>query len=450
MQKTDDTSGIRDDYRIERFGPVGEDGTQDARGRAFCRAVEFGFHGPESDDAAVAKLIDAYRVDNQTWTGAYAAASSAPGWDPETPVATYATVQKTINAGGALIDGHLITAVTVRPTHRRRGLLRRIMSADLRRARDEGLPLAALTASEATIYGRFGFGAATAARKIEVDVRERFAITTAPVGSVEVVDPQVLLEWGPRLFDRFHARTPGSVGRHEADRLQASGQWSEHKPEKDPSVRAALHYDEAGVPDGYVSYKYAGRDAPEGTLRVLDLVAADQPAYLELWRYLGSVDLINTVRFDLAPQADPLPWALADRRCYRVTGEADVLWLRLLDVPAALRARHWAADGRITLDVTDPLGLAGGRYRVETEHGRATIERVADSGGQVSTGGAEADGLPDGVVQVDIANLSSLYLGGADAVTLAEAGRITGDEADVARLAAMMRADRAPYCMTEF
>lgn len=97
-------------------------------------------------------------------------------------------------------------------------------------------------------------------------------------------------------------------------------------------MRMAVHYDDAGQPAGFVSYRFAGWDSEPPTMKIVDLVASTPSAYLELWRYLGSLDLVERITWDGARLDDALPWALRDRRCYRVKGTDDVLWVRLLDV----------------------------------------------------------------------------------------------------------------------
>ncbi|MFD1212991.1 GNAT family N-acetyltransferase, partial [Arthrobacter sp. GCM10027362] len=396
--------------RTERFGALREDGLADQRLQGWFDAVMFGFHDAKADPADVALYAEAYAADGRVLSAVYDDAERPGVWDPAIPVATYATMLNTLNVGGALLDTHLVTAVTVRPTHRRRGILRRLITEDLRRAAESGLALAALTASEATIYGRFGFGAAALSRRVQVDVRERFglhrqAAETADDGTVEVADPDSLAVLAPEVFDRFHALTPGSVARQSSYAQVVSGRWRQHKPEPDRSLRAAVYYGAGGTADGYVCYRFAGWDSSPRTVKVVDLVAAAPDAYLGLWRYLGAIDLVERIDYPLAPVEDPLPWALQDPRGYEVKGEEDVLWLRVLDPVAALQARSYAADGSVSFEVSDPLGLAGGCWRLTASGGEAAVEPLA-SGTAVE--------LSFGV---DV--LGSLYLGGAGARTLA-------------------------------
>ncbi|MFP5368787.1 MAG: GNAT family N-acetyltransferase, partial [Actinomycetes bacterium] len=161
------------DYEIRRFGAVsaGKDGYAEAE--TWSRAVSFGFHEATRTPDHVAKALATYEADGRILTGVYQTGTVAPSALPaEVPVATFATFRKSLNVGfGRTVDAHLVTSVTVRTSHRRRGLLRQMMTEDLRLAKDDGVAVAALTASEGTIYGRFGYGVATEVADLTVDTR---------------------------------------------------------------------------------------------------------------------------------------------------------------------------------------------------------------------------------------------------------------------------------------
>jgi predicted acetyltransferase len=423
--------------RIEQFPAGVEDGRPDARTMGWYQAVRAGFHDPAPTPEHVAAHAAGYAADRRVLWGAYDDGERPGAWGPEIPVATYGTLVNTMNVGGGrLLPAHQVTAVTVRPTHRRRGLLRTMITTDLGRAAADGLAIAALFASEATIYGRFGFGAAAFTRRIEVDVRERFALRSAPCGSMELVDPASLLELAPRIFAGFHARTTGSLDRQYSYAQVVSGRWRPEKPEPNPALRTAVHFLPDGEPGGYVAYKFAGWDSEPHTMKVVDLVASNEASYRELWRYLGSIDLVQRIMWTAAPAADPLPWALADARGYSVTAEDDALWLRVLDPVAALQARGFEQDGALAFAVRDPLGLAEGRFRLDVAGGQARVERLGPSD--------EVD------LALDVDVLGSLYLGGARARTLAGAGRLEAGDAAVDRLDRLFATAAAPYCITHF
>jgi predicted acetyltransferase len=422
------------------FEPAGAHGGADAATKKWVQAVLLGFHTGVVDDATIDKFLASEERDGRILWGAYATAAPEGAWDPEYPVATYATHRKTLNVGGGkLLPAHLITAVTVRGTHRRRGLLRRMISADLARAKTDGMAIAALTASEATIYGRFGFGPAAHHRSIELDTGPKFALHGADsgmTGVVEIADPVVLLDLEPALFDRLHAGSFGSVGRQDAYRYLASGAWTYEQPDLDKAVRAAVHYGSDGKPDGYVSYKFTGWETP-ATVEVRDLLACTEEAYLALWRYLGSIDLVQRVSWKRAPLQDPLEWALADKRGYRVNSVEDSLWLRILDTPAALEGRHYWQDGSITLRVEDPLGFASGVFRLDVRGGRGTTTALDDGG--------QAD------LALGAAELASLYLAGVPAGTLVAAGTVQeGSAGGAARFDALFAAPMLPHSRTDF
>lgn len=426
------------DYEIRRFGVAskGEPGYSDAE--SWVRAVSFGFHESTRTPEHMARSLAILRADRRVLTGAYQRGAVAPGSFPaDVPVATFGTFRKTLNIGfGRTLETQLVTAVTVRTSHRRRGLLRRMMSEDLAMAKQDGLAVAALTASEGSIYGRFGYGVASFERTVTVDTTARFQLNHQAVGTVDVADPRVLLELAPDVFDRVHRLTPGSVGRQEWYRQFASGSLGRDGKE-DRAVKVALHYGPDDAVDGYVSYKFLGWDTKPHTVRVVDLVAATNEAYLELWQFLAAIDLVERVTWEDAPLDDPLTWALADPRCIDSSDSRDMLWLRIVDVIKALDARHYPVDGTLVLEVLDPLGLAAGTYALESAGGEAAVVRL------------DAATEPD--LTLDVSALSSIYLGAVCPVTLTAAGRIREHKQGASLQArGMFAVERATHCLTHF
>lgn len=425
-------------YRVQQFRAAEQETPEYGRSTAWVQAVALGFHQQHRNDEYLAKTLSAYRADNRELTGVY-----VDGDAPEhalaaaVPVATYATMDKPLNVGyGRQLDARLVTSVTVRGTHRRKGLLRGLITADLAAAKDEGLAVAALTVSEGAIYGRFGFGVATTERSITVDTGPRFRISWEATGTVEVAEAAVLLELAPQVFSRVHRHTPGSIGRQEFYRLLASGTIGRDGL-PDATVRCALHYDAAGAVDGYVSYRFKGWDIKPYTMEIVDLVAATDAAYLELWQYLGSIDLIERIIWEEAPVEDPLTWALQDPRCIESSVVRDMLWLRILDARAALAARQYAAGGRLVLEIRDALGFASGLWVVESDDGAAAVAE------------APSGTTPD--LSMDVADLGAMFLGAVSPVTLSAAGRIREHTPGAAATAGRMFAvERPAHCLTHF
>jgi predicted acetyltransferase len=428
---------VADKYELKRFRAVAKDEADYAQGTAWLSGVGIGFYEEPRKDDFVDKIMAMYLVDNREMTGVYQADGvAAHSLAADVPVATFATLRKDLNIGyGRQLEAQLVTAVTVRGTHRRQGLLRRMMTEDLAAAKADGVALAALTASEASIYGRFGYGVATFERSIKVDTGPRFRLRHAPAGSVEIADRKVLLELAPKVFGQVHASMPGSISRQEAYRLRSAGMLGRDGSE-DEAIRCALHYDAAGTVDGYVSYKFAGWDAKPYTMEVVDLVAANDAAYLELWQFLGSIDLVDRISWQDAPVDDPLTWALDDPRCVEASDHRDMLWLRVLDPARVLGARRYSADGTVVLAVRDSLGFSAGTFALTVCGGEATVRPAPE---------AEPD------LSLDVADLGSIYLGAVCPVTLKAAGRITEHTAGAALTARLMFAvERSPHCLTHF
>lgn len=435
------TDGRTDGLRMVSFPPgFDAEGAADARTARWFDAVDLGFHEDRTDPKHLRGIVDAYVRDGRTLTAVYDDDAPEFATDPAVPVGTYATMRNLLNAGGRdLLPAHLITMVTVRSTHRRRGILRRMITDDLARAKKSGLALAALTASEATIYGRFGFGAATSTASVEVDIRGGLEFTAPPQGSVAVADGEKLRSLIPEIHRAHLANTFGALGRQHSYAMRASGKWSEENTEPDKALRGLIRYNADGVPDGYAAYKSLGWRHEPLTVKVTDLVAAGDEAYRELWRCLGSLDLMERLTFAEAPVEDPLPWMLADRRRYKVTGVEDVLWLRILDPKAALEGRGYTGEGSLVLDVVDPLGLAEGTFLLEVRGGAGTV-RAAGSDGSTDLPRAE----------LDVTALGSLYLGAVSARTLAAAGGVRAGEEALTVLDELFTAGPAPYCSTHF
>lgn len=194
---------------------------------------------------------------------------------------------------------------------------------------------------------------------------------------------------------------------------------------------------DGGSVTGYVLYRQSvgwEHAVPKGTVTIEELTARDDDTRRRLWSFITNVDLCPTVQCELVPVDDPLFIEVDDPR--RITRQnLDALWVRLLDVPAALTARRYERDGTIMIDVDDPLMGRGGVWRLTVAGGQATCTPAAD---------ADAD------VKLSIAELGSLYLGAPGAEARRRAGRIVGDADAVAQLASMFRTERAPFCADEF
>ncbi|MET9699813.1 GNAT family N-acetyltransferase [Streptomyces sp. NPDC006529] len=346
--------------------------------------------------------------------------------------------------GGAQLPVSAVSNVTVSPTHRRRGLLSRMMRAELSAAKERGDVLSTLIAAEYPIYGRYGYGPAAAVSEWEIDV-PRTGLDprwSAPAdgGRIDLVDGAEVRRVGPALHERLRAATHGAVDRTERWWNLATGLEEISVNPYTPRF-FAVYRSAAGEVEGLVSYRaddhWTDAKVPLNTVSVKDLVAVTVAAQRALWHYLCSIDWVMKVRTGLRAPDDLAPLLLPDPRAARTLTSADYLWVRLLDVAAALGARTYAVPATLVLEVTDPDGLAGGRFRLDTAAG-AGPARCAPTG-------EPAD------LRLDVARLGSLYLGDESAVRLAALGGIEELRPGALALAdAVLRTARRPWCPDVF
>ncbi len=421
------------DYRFDSLDFTDDSEAGLALRRGWLRGLRRGFHHNQPDDAFEALWLGHVDHDDVVCRGVWLP-EGAYGAGP-VPVATIAWFDKTLNVGRELLPLRMITDVTTSPAHRRRGLVRRLMEECLADAVDRDLPLAALTVSEATIYGRWGFGAATFGQEVELDTGPRFGLRdfTDP-GRVEQIDAAEAWPVIRERLDHFHRTSRGSVGTPYVYEALFTGRWSFEDDGPEKKLRAAVHLTADEHVDGVVVWRPDGRGGDKRKAKVLLHLADDADARLALWRFVASIDLIDHVTYGDFPPADPLPWALTDFNALRFTGRYEFLWVRVLDTARALAARPWAADGEVVLEVADAQGHASGRYRITTRDGAAEVTRTGAPGG----------------VEVDAETLGSLSLGGVSVTTLRQAGRIRGEEPEVTRFAAMADLRDEPYNILGF
>ena len=337
--------------------------------------------------------------------------------------------------GGAQLPMAAVAMVTVSPTHRRRGILRRLMDAQLDDVARRGEPLAGLTASEASIYERFGYGTATFTTRWELERHHaRLAHPPASGGRVRIVDAETAATAAHAVYSRVAATRVGELARPAA-------WWPQlFAPARNgPRFFTAVHDDATGAPDAFARYVL---DAhwPDGvahsTLRVLEVQAVDADADAAIWSFLFGVDLVGTITAGERPVDDPLRWRLPDSRRLRVRELRDHLWVRVLDVSRTLSSRTYGADDALVLELHDEF-------------------RPDNSGAWL------VDGGPDGAactrtdrtadLALSAADLGAVFLGGVPLSTLAAAGRVRELTAG-----AVARADRfflthpSPWCTTHF
>ena len=317
-------------------------------------------------------------------------------------MACYLDMELTV-PGGATLPIAGISAVVVSPTHRRRGILRAMVTDLHRRIGETGAPIAALTASEGGIYGRFGYGPATIERSLVVQRRlAEFHADAPDDGRVRLVAPAQHREQLMEIYDRWRRMTPGGL-------VCPQVLWDDVLADRDSDRGGASAWFALLHPDGYALYRV--RHGDKAVVRAT-VTAVTPQAHAALWRTLLGLDLIDEVQIDTHP-ADPLPYLLVDARRAQTTSMVDALWLRIMDIPAALQARTYPADAHLVLEVGD------GRFALDISGGRATC--------------VPTDAAAD--LQLDLDALGSIYLGTHAVRDLAAANRIRGTSQEATALA---------------
>jgi len=341
--------------------------------------------------------------------------------------------------GGQTLPCAGVTRVSVAPTHRRRGILRRVMETQLRQAYETGNPLAALWASETPIYGRFGYGLATIHEAWTIDRRDADFAWWAPEqrGRVRFLQLDEAREALPAMFEEYASMRPGGMIRNN---YRWAGIWEndEWGSTAEKPLNIVVYESESGEREGYAGYRMKG-EWPDGVptykLNVQECVGLTPTAEVELWRYLLNVDLVSTVNIDDRPTDSALPWLMSDiRRLKRAP--RDGIYLRVLDVPRALESRTYGAEGRLTFQVNDPTcEWVDGCYALEATSDGASVTRTDEA--------AELVMHP--------AALGSMLLGTQSATVQARAGLIEERvEGALQRADALFRTDVAPLCLYHF
>jgi predicted acetyltransferase len=393
---------------------------------AFLRTTEAAFHE------------DVHPDDLETFAGLFEPARSLAAFDGADIVATTGIYTRELTVPGAVMSVAGVSLVGVLPTHRRRGVLTALMRRQLDDVRAAGESVAALWASEAVIYGRYGYGFAarhatvtvsTAGTRLAPEVRAHGGrmVLREPADAVPRIAP---------LYDR--------VRRERVGYLDRAGDWwarrvrdSERLRDGRSALRVAMHEGDDGTADGYAIYgvKHGWEDGPEGRVLVRELVADGPEATAAMWVYLLGLDLTRKVEWHVAPPDEPLAELLSGPQVARFVIGPN-LWIRLVDVPAALAARTYAAPVDVVFEVDDAFcPWNAGRYRLAAVDGRAACERT--------------DAPPD--IALSAADLGAAYLGGTKLVALQAVGRVRElRPGAVERASLAFGAAREPWCPEVF
>jgi predicted acetyltransferase len=361
--------------------------------------------------------------------------------DGETIVGTFRTFGTHLTLpGGRQVQASGVTAVAVRPTHRRHGILTAMIERDIADGLARGDVASLLYASEWPIYGRFGYGAATWRANWQLRARA-LRVNGTPSGTIEVLRREAARDILPEIYGRYQRGQPGEIARVDYWWDIDLG-FEEIPGEAKFKGAVAIHRDVEGEIDGYVRYRGEVKwdeGIPDNILIVEDLHGADAAAELELWRYLAQLDLIATIKADGRRVREPLTWHLADARAARVTSLGEGLWLRPYDVARLLGGRSYDRSADVVIEVVDQLaggrGPAHGRYRLEADPGGARCAAT------------RAD--PD--VTVTASQLGAALLGGTRLGDAIRSGGATEHRPGaLAEVDALLRTPDDPWCSTFF
>lgn len=377
----------------------------------------FGFD-PDPDERGAARFCELVQLPRT-----YAA------FDGNEMVGTAASFDFDLSIPGGSVPMAGLTMVSVRTSHRRRGILRQIVAAHLADVRDRGEPLSGLWASEAPIYLRFGYGVAAEGDLLRFDTSSVRVDPPAAPDQLELVEGGAREHGLPAIYDRIRATRPGLYSRSRA--------WWEHRHEYDPahrrsgaSERRLVLARRGSEPTGWLVYRQRAKwndGIPEGAVEIVELIAIDAIAEQSLWHYATNIDLFPHLSWWNAPVDSLLPWLTPQRR-HLARRRMDTLWLRPADVAAALAGRAYAAEDRLVIAVRDA-------DQVETY-----VLEASGDGARCTRTEAAAE------VHLDRAALGSIYLGGVHATLLARAGRISGSAEAVARADRLFAWPAAPWC----
>ncbi len=341
--------------------------------------------------------------------------------------------------GGSALPAAAVTAVTVAAPYRRRGLLTAMMTRQFADARCRGDVLAVLYASESLIYGRFGYGSAAPQAWLSGRTRSmRFRPDVAfDGGSVDEITREEYLAVAPALHDALLGRRPGSLDR-PARWWPIATYDLEFARQGATALRYVVSYAADGTLDGHATYRIKDGETmtgPDNEVRIAELEASGPAGYARLWRYLFDLDLARSFRRRHAPPDDPILHLVADPRAIH-TEVTDGLYVRLLDVPAALSARAYAAPAEVVLEVRDAMvGQNTGRYAVRAARDGADVRRTRRR--------------PD--ISLDVRELGAVYLGGCTLGALHGAGLVAEHRPGaVAEASVAFGWPVAPFCADMF
>jgi predicted acetyltransferase len=355
--------------------------------------------------------------------------------DPEKPhlvgTSLYYPLRLTV-PGGASLDAAWLSMIAVAATHQGTGIWQQLSIQGFGILQDRGYPILCGVPTQPTVYEILGAGVASYARTYDIEPRFTQLRNKPNRNRAREVDASQAARLLPALYERWRPITPGALSRDDTwwddileDRITQRDNGS--------ALNFIVH------PDGFVTYRVVGASPhayrrPFGSVMVQDFCAVTNEAHDHLLATLVGSKTFDNIVMEV-PVDDPLPLKLKDQLAAKTIGMSDFLWLRIMDVPAALGVRAYSADADVVLDITDPLSVAGGQF----------LLRIRDGVGECTPHDGPAD------VQISLGDLGTIYMGAHRPSELHRANRITELQPGALRtLDAAFATDRVPYCGTLF
>jgi predicted acetyltransferase len=393
----------------------------DGRPRDFMESASIGFAEHLHEEAA------------KVWEAALDFDRAIAAHDGDRVVGTAAAYSFDLTVPGGMLPTAGVTTVAVQPTHRRRGVLRRMMQMQLDDVHRRGEPLAALWASEGVIYQRFGYGLATLRAGVKVDRhRNAFRRPHDFSGRLRLISEDEARAAFPPVYEAIRPTRPGFFS-HTPELWNAEVFYFPEKWRRGRGAPFHVVHEVGDEIDGYA--RYAIREGDTSEVSVLDMMAATPAASLDLWRFLLDIDLMARLEWWNLAVDDPLLLAVAEPRKLDWT-VGDALWLRIVDVSSALAGRRYRTDGRVVIEVADEMcPWNDGRWSLSVEAGVPLVEPATDA----------AD------IACDVTDVAAAYLGGFTFAQLAAASRVAElTPGGIERADGLFRTDRAPWCPRVF
>jgi predicted acetyltransferase len=359
-------------------------------------------------------------------------------FDGDTIVGTFGGFDLDLTVPGGSVKMEGTTVVTVFPTHRRMGLLNEMMTQHLENAVVNDYPVAGLWASESGIYGQHGYGIASYAASRTLNGPMFQLREGIDIDRVTRISPERAADLLPPVFDRVCRVTPGMYARHDVwweQEILRDEEWMKRGRTKQ---RIVVHEGPNGT-DGYVIYRQKSGESDDGHANgrviVVEMIAETPRALASLWNYIANIDGCPKVKSWNMPIHDDILAMVREPRRFVTTALFDALWIRILDVEAALSQRTYESDGTVVFSIIDTYRPAtDGTYRLTVSGGMGTCERT------------DAPATLD----IDIDVLGALYLGGGDLPGYVSADRIRGPSAEIATLHSIMSTMQDPWCNQVF